>query len=547
MKQSSKATNYSMRPILTLFKLLITTDRRALTRGAALSVIVLLMGVALLGLSGWFITATGLAGLAGIGIAFDVFRPSAGVRFLALGRTGARYGERVLTHDATLRALAALRVILLRSYARRDAKALMILRSETALTRIISDVDALDGLILRLTLPLFAGFLTFGLIFAALAWIVALPVGLTILLGYVPLTALIFILLARQSLAPSAQAEETRQKLWQGVIDMIRDRDALILTSQLPRKEIALRALDQTARDATGQLDRTERHVSFLLSILVACVAAATFLMGAKLLNAGTIGTAPAIIGFFVALALAEALMPLRRGVSELGRMLGAACRIAPHSRVPNITSHTLNNTEAPLLDVDIPGLHFTLEVGSAIALTGPSGTGKSTLLMQIAGLDEQAGIRIKGRTPCDWPEDALRDMLTTLPQRSALLAGTVRDNLSLAGETSDDRMWAVLEAVALKQVIEARGGLDVILREQGAGLSGGQTRRLCLARTLLKVKDILILDEPTEGLDPETAYAVLQGVRSFAPNAAILAALHRGADHPIFDKQVRRSASLGD
>ncbi|MCR9089058.1 MAG: hypothetical protein NXH97_20210 [Rhodobacteraceae bacterium] len=93
-----------MRALLQIAGLLLTADRWAMARGAALSVTVLAMGAALLGLSGWFITATGIAGLAGLGIAFDVFRPSAGVRFLTLGRTAARYGERLLTHDATLRA-----------------------------------------------------------------------------------------------------------------------------------------------------------------------------------------------------------------------------------------------------------------------------------------------------------------------------------------------------------------------------------------------------------------------------------------------------------
>ncbi|MGA9435370.1 MAG: ATP-binding protein, partial [Roseobacter sp.] len=139
-----------MRNVLRIVRLLVAADPWAMARGAALSVVVLVMGAALLGLSGWFITATGLAGLAGIGIAFDVFRPSAGVRFLALGRAAARYGERLLTHDATLRALAALRIVLLRGYARINAKGLMGLRGEGALTRIVSDVDALDGLILRL-------------------------------------------------------------------------------------------------------------------------------------------------------------------------------------------------------------------------------------------------------------------------------------------------------------------------------------------------------------------------------------------------------------
>ena len=166
-----------MRHLLSIAILLVTADRWAMARGVLLAITVLVMGAALLGLSGWFITATGLAGLAGIGIAFDVFRPSAGVRFLALGRAAARYGERLLTHNATLRALAALRVVLLRGFARSDARELAKLRSEGALTRIVSDVDALDGVVLRLILPLGAVILTHALVLAVLGLIVGWSVA----------------------------------------------------------------------------------------------------------------------------------------------------------------------------------------------------------------------------------------------------------------------------------------------------------------------------------------------------------------------------------
>lgn len=128
------------------------------------------MGAALLGLSGWFITATGIAGMAGAGILFDVFRPSAGVRLLAIGRTAARYGERIWTHDATLRALAALRARLLRDHARADARQLARLRGEGVLNRIIADVDSLDGVMLRLALPVAAGAIAHIAVFGVLGW-----------------------------------------------------------------------------------------------------------------------------------------------------------------------------------------------------------------------------------------------------------------------------------------------------------------------------------------------------------------------------------------
>ncbi len=532
-----------MKAVIQIACLLLRADPWAMARGAALSVVVLAMGAALLGLSGWFITATGLAGLAGIGIAFDVFRPSAGVRFLALGRAAARYGERLLTHDATLRALAALRVVLLRGYAKLDAKGLWRLRSEGALTRIVSDVDALDGLILRLVLPISAALVTHLMVFFFLGWLIGWPVAVTVFVGYVPAAILILFVLVRRSIAPSAEVEDAGQRLRRGVIDMIRDREALILTSQLPRNEQRLRAIDEQTRAAAARLDRAERDAGFLFSVLVAVVAMAAFMIGAHLLDSGHIGPAQAVIGIFVALALAEALLPLKRGVSDLGRMVGAAERVAPHIAIQSMSSRNADVDAGPLLSVQRADIKLELEAGQAIALTGPSGVGKSTLLMQIAGLDNDHGILLKGKRPCAWSETALRDLLTVLPQRSGLIAGTVRDNLLLSGTFSDLEMWVALNTVVLVEDIQARGGLEARLGEGGAGLSGGQSRRLALARSLLKNPQILLLDEPTEGLDPATADAVLSGVRKAFPNTLIVVAMHRGTDHRIFDQTVQLSA----
>ncbi len=531
-----------MKSLLRIAMLLARADPWAMARGAALSVTVLAMGAALLGLSGWFITATGLAGLAGIGIAFDVFRPSAGVRFLALGRAAARYGERLLTHDATLRALAAFRVVLLRGFARSDANTLARLRGEGALTRILSDVDALDGVILRLLLPGAAAVVTHALVFGVVAWLVGMPVAAVILGGSLLLGALILVLLGRRSVAPSAEAEEAGQALRRGIIDMLRDREALILAAKLPAREAALLDLDTRARLASRALDRAEREAGLWISILVAGVAMGAFLAGAWLLETEAVGPATAVIGPFVALALGEAVMPLRRGVSDLGRMVAAAERAFPQPQPGPDTSRTIAPS-GPLLAINTHGLQADLKAGEAIALTGPSGVGKSRLMLQIAGLLPGDGILLKGVAPTDWPEAALRDVVSALPQRSALVGGTIRDNMSLAGEFDDPAIWAALDAVALSNEIAARGGLDAGLGEGGAGLSGGQKRRLCLARSLLKRADVLLLDEPTEGLDAATARAVLAGVRRVLPNALILAAMHRGTAHPIFDRIVRLRA----
>lgn len=529
-----------MKPLWQTLRLLLGASPWAMARGALLSVIVLLMGVGLLGLSGWFITATGLAGLAGIGIAFDVFRPSAGVRFLALGRTAARYGERVLTHDATLRALAALRVDLLRRQAGQGGRALARLRQEAVLNRITSDVDALDGLVLRLVLPVMAALVTHLVVLAGLGLLVGWPLAFALLAAYLLLSVPILLALARAGLVPSRQAETLEQDLRRGTIAMIRDRVSLIVTGGLATREAALIATDQAAqRDAT-RLDTLERRAQFGLSLTVALAVAAALVVGVALIETG-LDAARAAIGVFVALALNETLAPLRRGFAELGRMRGAAARVMETPLQSAPSEIAAPDPSAPVLQLESPHIALTMHTGEAVAVSGPSGVGKTTLLMRIAGLEPDTGamIAIFGRTPADWDETALRRTVTLLPQRSALIAGTIRDNLALAGKVSDADCLAALNAVTLGDELSARGGLDLRLDEGGAGLSGGQARRLALARAILRKPRLLLLDEPTEGLDEATASRVLTNLRVALPDAAILAVLHRGADHPVFERQI--------
>ncbi len=527
-----------MKVLLPILRLLITAAPWAMARGAALSVIVLLMGAALLGLSGWFITATGMAGLAGIGIAFDVFRPSAGVRFLALGRTAARYGERLLTHDATLRALAALRVTLLSRQVKLGARDLARLRSEATLTRIVSDVDALDGVVLRLLLPGLAALLTHAIAFLSLGWLTDWPIAWAVLAGYVPLAALVLWHLAHRTVLPSDKAETQAQSLRRGMIDMIRNRQALILQAGLGSREADLSRIDTAARQSARTLDQAERNATAALSILVALTTGLALFIGGALVARGALSPALGAIGIFVALALAETLPPLARGLAEYGKMTGAARRIGADSEPQSGTNprHDTGLPGAPVLTIRQPGLTLDLSPGKAVALTGPSGSGKTSLLMQIAGLAASDGIAIFGRPPGDWTEDALREIVTMVPQRSALISGTIRENLALVSDTSDAEMWHALDAIALSDEIRERGGLDAQLGEAGAGLSGGQARRLTLARAILKQPRLLLLDEPTEGLDAPTADRVLTGLRDALPNAALLATLHRSADHAIFD-----------
>ena len=532
-------------------------ERAALTRGLALSVIVLLAGVGLLGLSGWFVTAAGAAGVAGIGIAFDVFRPSAGVRMLALGRTAARYGERILTHDATLRALARLRLRVLDGLATQPAETLARLRSPSMLNRVTADVDALDGVAIRLVFPILAGGGTLVTAGALLAWLVAPVVALWVVGVLAMGAALAMIVEGRRAITPAAEAEAARQALRSAAVEHLRTRTILTFAGSLLSERARVLAHDTAARAAERRLAQLDRRAAAMASGSAMLAAAGALAIGGQMALEDAITPAAAAIAVFAALALAEALAPLHRGIAEIGRMRDAAARLAPTLEArqdPRPSVGHVEEVEPGLslrgVTVAAPGSAIALiqpidlhvAPGEMVALTGRSGRGKSTLLHAISGLSQPLSgtILLDGSAPFDLPEDTLRARLGYLPQASRLVSGTIRSNLRLAApDVTDDQMQTLLTDLGLWPALAPRGGLDMALGEAGAGLSGGEARRVALARVILRRPTILLLDEPTEGLDEASATRVLAAIKAHLREAAVLLATHRDTDLSACDRKL--------
>lgn len=535
-----KASFRHLRPVLAFF---LAERRNALLGGALLAAVTVLAGVALLGLSGWFITATAIAGLSSAtALVFDVFAPSAGIRLLALGRTAARYGERLVTHDATLRLLAGLRERLFRGWAGPGAARLLLMRPARLLFRLTVDIDALDSLYLRVLVPMAAALGTVLVVALALIPLhpaLGLGTGIWLLLAGLGLP----ILAALRALKPARRRAHASEALRARVIDLVAGQTDLVMAGRLPAQCVALASADRRQAESDDALNRIETGVGIGFGLASALLLSGMLLAVASLTEAGRIGAPVAALGVLIALAALEPFAGLRRGALELGRTLFAARRIgprlAPVEVVPVTVAPSGPGLAVRLGDVEVrhegaalPALaeiSLALRAAETVAIVGPSGAGKSTLLGVIAGEIAPAAGEIEALPA------------TLLTQRSELFQDSLRDNLRLADPAADDaRLLAALASAGLRADVEALPqGLDTRLGENGLGLSGGQARRLTLARLILRDTPLWLLDEPTEGLDGATARDVIVRLRIAAEGRCVVIATHvrreaEGADRLI-------------
>jgi ATP-binding cassette subfamily C protein CydC len=536
---ASRRRHAGLRTVLRYF---FAQQRLRLWLGMLMAALTLLGGLALLGVAGWFITASAIAGLsAATAAAFNYFGPSSFIRFLAIERTVARYGERLVTHDATLSVLAALRERLFRGWAQPQAARRLLAQPARLLFRLTSDIDALDSLYLRVLVPaaaaLFAvvaaglalSWLSPWLGLALMAWLLVVGLGVPWWVGW----------RARQAARLAAYAVEA---LRARTIDLVAGQVELLMAGRLPAQAAALLHADAVSARADAAKLRLETRVTLAHGVATAVALAGTLLAGAALFRSAAIGAPMAAFAMLVVLAAFEPFTALRRGAVEFGRTLLAVDRVAPRidgrtgapaaaaaaappaGEVVHLAGVTYTYPGAGA--AALAGVDLDLRTGERVALVGASGAGKSTLLALVAGEIVPQGGRIEVARHC---------MLT---QRTELFQDSVRGNLLLADpQAGDEALWQALDDAGLGDTVRAMaGGLDARLGEGGLGLSGGQARRLALARLLLRKAPLWLLDEPTEGLDGATAADVLARLGRRGQGQAMLVATH-----------LRREADLAD
>ncbi|NLY26366.1 MAG: ATP-binding cassette domain-containing protein [Alcaligenaceae bacterium] len=526
----------SIQSLLVLWHIFRLQAGQRMLGGALLAALTVLSGVALLGLSGWFITATAIAGLStATALAFNVFGPSAGIRLLALGRTASRYAERMVTHDVTLDVLASLRERLFLGWSAPGAATRLLAHPARLLFRIMADVDALDALYLRVVLPL--SVVVFSSVFVALLLGVlnvftGLGFGLAVLAGAV-LPAWVAARQARSLVAERVlQLEEFRRES----IDLVSGHIELIMTGTLPAAFARQQSHQTQLAFLETALGRIDAHAAFLHGLVAHALVAAALFSAWWLVDTNLLSVAQAALLVLVVLAASEPFTALRRGALELARTLIAAARLAPRfASVGTSTSPdspALYNSEPDasdilLTDVSVvhenatapvlSGLSLRIRAGERVAIIGCSGAGKSSLLNVLAGeLPVHSG-------RYQHPGSAL------LTQASYIFHDTLAGNLRVADPlATDEKLWQVLGIAGLDADVRAMpDGLETIPGERGAGLSGGQARRLALARLLLRKVPVWLLDEPTEALDTVTADRVMDAIFRAAGTRTLVMATH--------------------
>lgn len=526
--------------------------------GIILGVFVIAANTALMALSGWFIASMAVAGATAV--PFNYFFPSAAIRALAILRTVGRYAERLVTHEAAFRILADLRVRLFRRLEPLAPAGLERYAGGDVAGRLRADVDALESVYLRIVAPLVTG--TAAIVLAVLVvarW--SVPAALALFVFLMAAGVALPLVARRLADKPGRLSAELSGELRTAVTEGLQGAEELILLGAAERQASSVDDLSYrlvTAQERLGSIG------GLILAGGVACgglgVAAVLF-AGSTSVAAGIIaGPVLVMLVLFSAAAFEAAggmpaalqLVPAAREAARRIRELADAPVPVPDPPVPErlpagtgIVFRNVSCAYDPALPV-LKGFSLEIPAGERVALAGPSGSGKSTVAEILLRFRDYAGsVTVGGVEISRLAADDLREMIAAVPQRPHLFNATIRENL-LAGnpKAGDAELRRALEDACLAAWVDALPlGLDTPVGEGGGAVSGGEARRIALARALVKDAPILLLDEPTEGLDAATERQVVARLAARTVGKTVLVITHRPACFALAGRVVRMGA----
>ncbi len=500
--------------------------------------------ITLMAVAGWFITAMAAAGLAGGTL--NYFTPSAIIRAAAIVRTGGRYFDRVIGHEATFRVLAATRTALFARLERIAPAGLADLRSGDVAAGLKSDIDRLELVFLRLISPLAVAVLGAAIAVAVVArWdgrLAGIAAFAFVLGGLVaPFGA------ARMSRAAGAETTRLSAELRRRLVDDLDGSAALAMTGAVDRhiadRERVFAELLAAEGRVAGWSAGAQVGVGFASELLTVAVLG----LGAASVAGGGMAGPELTMVLLLLQGSFESFGPIPAAFAGWAAMRASLARVfALWDREPMVVDppHPLPPPER--FDLRLDGIGFThpgrarpvldgfdldLPEGRRATVIGPSGVGKSTLVDLLARVrdPDRGEIRLGGVPFRDLALADLRARIAVVPQGPHIFAATIAENLRLAAPGADDAaLWAVLALVGLEATVARMPDrLDTFVGAEGMRLSGGEARRLAVARALLRDTPILVLDEPDEGLDADAARALVAAITAARPGRTVVLVSH--------------------
>ena len=569
-----------------------------LAGGISLSLLTALASISLLTLSGWFISSSAIAGLIAIdgnALAFNFMLPAAQIRALAIIRTLGRYGERLVTHEATFRVLAGIRSWFFQQLIPLVPGRLSALRSGDLLSRMTADIDALDALYLRLLAPAVVAVIGITAVTVFLAFYspgISLATGLMLIIASVGVPWL-FNRLGRGG-AEEIVVLATNFRIRQ--IDMIQGLADLIANQAYKRFSNLLEQFSELMINTQRQNNRLSAISSALTLLLSQITLLTALILAALSFKDGLLSGSDLALVVFCVIAAFELVIPLPQAMQMLAKTQKAARRIRQVTEMqPTITptkgtdcgfspplpsgcqhgcrlveqcrsncregrGEGIQRPTQPLTSPDsydlqinnvsfrypdqqswvLKNISLNIPQGSKIAIIGPSGSGKTTLLHLLMRYydPDQGRVLLAKQDLKHLDTDELMTCFGVLSQRSQLFAASIKENLLIAKpDASAKELYNAVKAAGLEKFISyLPEGLDTWVGESGLKVSGGEGRRIALARLYLKNAPVLILDEPTEGLDSDTEQDVFKALADFARDKTVIMVTHREAGLGLVD-----------
>ncbi|MDK9696518.1 MAG: thiol reductant ABC exporter subunit CydC [Siculibacillus sp.] len=501
--------------------------------------------IALMAVAGWFITAMAAAGLAGTSL--NYFTPSALIRAAAIVRTGGRWLDRVIGHEATFRLIARTRTDLFARLERIAPAGLDDLRSGEAAARLKGDVDRLEAVHLRFLTPLAVAVLTGAVAIAVIArHDAAIGLAAAIALAFggvaVPLAT------ARAARRPGRETARLSAELRRGIVDDLGGLATLATTGALANRRAER---EDTFAALLAEEERVAVHAATgqaALGLSGDLLTIAVVALGAASLSAGALAGPDLTLVLLLGQASFEAFAPIPAAFAGAAAMFASLRRVfALWDREPPVVDPPSPRPLPERFDLSFERVSFThagaprptlrdfdleLPEGRHLVVVGSSGVGKSTLVDLLSrARDPDAGrIRLGGVPLPELSLEDLRSAIVVVPQNPHVFSATIAANLRLAAPAASDRdLWEVLATVALEETVARMpDGLLTFTGAEGVTLSGGEARRLAVARALLLHPRVLVLDEPTEGLDDDTAHRLLAAVAARMAARTLVIVSHR-------------------